>query len=50
MEASFVLVRLLQEFDAAEPVDRQALEKLPKGVGLTMWPADTRVKFRKASA
>lgn len=49
-EASFVLVRMLQEFDAIEPVDPASMRKMRKGVGLTMWPEDSRVRFRKAHA
>ena len=49
-EASFVLVRFLQEFDKMEAMDLSSLEKLPKGLGLTMWPEDSRVRFHKAKA
>lgn len=43
-------MRMLQEFDACEPVDRQSLARMKKGLGLTMWPEDSRVRFHKASA
>ena len=36
-EASFLLVRLLQEFDALEPIDRIEMQKMKKGLGVTMW-------------
>lgn len=49
-EASFVLVRFLQEFDALEAVHPQELSKMKKGYGLTMWPEETRIRFRKARA
>lgn len=49
-EASFVLVRMLQEFDAIEPVDRASMGKLKKNLGLTLWPVDSRLKFHKAKA
>lgn len=51
-EASYVLVRMLQSFDAVEPVgERKEMERLRKGLGLTMWPADgVPVRFRRAAA
>lgn len=49
-EASFVLVRMLQEFDALEALDLQSLARMKKGLGLTMWPEDSRIRFRKAKA
>ncbi len=49
-EAGYLLVRLLQEFEAIEPMDRAEMQKLKKGLGVTMWPGDgTNVRFRKAS-
>ena len=50
-EGSYVLVRLLQIFDAIEPVDRVEMSRLRKGLGVTMWPGDeARVRFHKAEA
>lgn len=50
-EAGYLLVRLLQEFDTIEPVDRTEMQKLRKGLGVTMWPLDgTKVRFRKAAS
>ncbi|OQO04155.1 hypothetical protein B0A48_10765 [Cryoendolithus antarcticus] len=47
-EAGYLLVRLCWEFAGLEPVDREEMKKMKKGIGLTMWPADgTRVRFRK---
>ncbi|KAI6895574.1 cytochrome P450 [Hortaea werneckii] len=48
-EVGFVIVRLLQRFEALEPVDRAETLNMRKGLGLTMWPADgLKVRFRKA--
>lgn len=48
-EAGYVLVRMLQTFEAVEPLERGEMARLRKGVGLTMWPADgVPVRFRKA--
>jgi cytochrome P450 len=47
-EASYLLVRLLHEFDAIEPADVGEMRKLKKGLGVTMWPADCRIRFHKA--
>ncbi|KAI7366139.1 cytochrome P450 [Hortaea werneckii] len=48
-EVGFVIVRLLQRFEALEPVDRAEMLNMRKGLGLTMWPADgLKVRFRKA--
>jgi cytochrome P450 len=50
-EASYLLVRLLREYDAIEPVDWAEMRRLKKAIGVTMWPADgARVRFRKASS
>lgn len=50
-EASYLLVRLLQEFDAMEPVDPVEAQKLKKGLGVTMWPLDgAKVRFHKSTA
>ena len=47
-EASYLLVRLLQEFEAIEPVDGVEMARMRKGLGVTMWPKDgARVRFRK---
>ncbi|KAI7211284.1 cytochrome P450 [Hortaea werneckii] len=48
-EVGFVIVRLLQRFEALEPVDQAEMLKMRKGLGLTMWPADgLKARFRKA--
>ncbi|KAI7368735.1 cytochrome P450 [Hortaea werneckii] len=48
-EVGFVIVRLLQHFEALEPIDRAEMLRMRKGLGLTMWPADgLKVTFRKA--
>ena len=50
-EAGFLLCRLLQEFDAIEPVDRAQMAKMRKGLGVTMWPRDgAKVRLRRAAA
>ena len=50
-EASYLIVRLLHEFDAIEPVDLEQARKMPKGMGVTMWPGEgAKVRFHKASA
>lgn len=43
-----MLVRILQVFDKIEPVDSVSMAKMKKGVGLTMWPDDSRVRFHRA--
>ena len=49
-ETGFLLVRLLHEFEAIEPVDRDEMRKMKKGLGVTMWPQDgAKVRFRKAA-
>lgn len=49
-EASYLLVTLLHEFDAIEPVDRTEMAKLKKAMGVTMWPGgEAKMRFRKAS-
>ncbi|KAK4635923.1 Cytochrome P450 monooxygenase alt2 [Fulvia fulva] len=48
-EASYVLIRMLQQFDAIEPVDRAKMAKMRKQIGLTMWPGDqVHVRMHKA--
>ncbi|KAK3704002.1 hypothetical protein LTR37_014105 [Vermiconidia calcicola] len=50
-ETSYLLVRLLQQYDAMEPVHWDEMQKLKKGLGVTMWPQDgARVRFHKATA
>lgn len=50
VETSYVLVKMLQHFDAIEPSDRVEMSRLRKSVGLTMWPADSvRVRLHRAS-
>lgn len=49
IEASYLLVRMLQHYDAIEPVDREDMAALKKGLGLTMWPAGgVKVRMHKA--
>jgi len=49
-EASFVLVRMLQQFDAIEPTDRAQMQKLKKELGITMWAADgVKVRLHRAA-
>ncbi|CZT17218.1 related to cytochrome P450 family protein [Ramularia collo-cygni] len=49
IEASYILVRMLQQYDAIEPVDRTDMAALKKGLGLTMWPADSvNVRMHRA--
>lgn len=49
-EASFVLVRVLQQFDAIEPANRAQMQKLRKEQGITMWPADgVKVRLHRAA-
>ncbi|KAK3678203.1 hypothetical protein LTR78_002299 [Recurvomyces mirabilis] len=49
VETSYVLVRLLQRYDAVRAVDREQMTKMRKGIGLAMWPADgVKVKLHKA--
>ena len=49
-EAGYLVVRLLHEFDAIEPVNKEQMRMLRKGYGVTMWPRDkARVRFRKAA-
>jgi len=48
-EASFLVVRLLQEFDEIEPVDRTGMERFRKAIGITMWPGEgVRVRLHRA--
>lgn len=48
-EASYVLVRLLQTFDAVEPMDRADMARMRKDVGFTMQPASgVKVRFHQA--
>lgn len=48
-EAGYLLVRLLREFEAVEPIDRVEMQKMKKGMGVTMWPDDgVKVRFRRA--
>lgn len=49
IEASYLLVRVLQQYDAIEPVDGKDMSALKKGLGLTMWPA-SGVKVRMHEA
>ena len=51
VEASYLLVRLLQQYDSIEPFDRADMAKMRKGMGLTMWPADgVKVRLHQAKA
>ncbi|KAK5117587.1 hypothetical protein LTR62_005009 [Meristemomyces frigidus] len=48
-EASYLIVRLLQEFDQFEPVDLAEMRLMRKALGLTMWPRDgVKVRLHKA--
>ena len=49
-EASYLLCKALQKFDAIEPVDRAEMSRLKKGLGVTMWPRDANIKCHKAAA
>lgn len=50
-EASYLLVKLLREFDTLEPADTAQMSRRKKGLGVTMWPGDeARVRWRKAHA
>lgn len=50
-EASYLIVRLLHQFDAVEPADPIDMRKLKKGLGVTMWPADgCKIRFHKAQS
>lgn len=47
-EASYLLVRLLQEFDIIEPVNRIEMQQLKKKMGVTMSAGDgVRVRLHK---
>ena len=48
-EASFLLVRLLQQFEAIEPVDRVAMQRMKKGQGITMMPAECQIRLRRTA-
>ena len=49
-EAGLLLVRVLQQFDSIEPVDRVEMARFKKGFSVTMWPGDgVKVRLRKAS-
>lgn len=49
-EAASMIVRILQRFDKIVPADREEMEKMRKGLGLVMWPADSvRVKLHEAT-
>lgn len=51
IEASYLIVRLLHEFDAIEPADLVDMRKIKKGLGVTMWPGDgCKVRFHKAGS
>jgi len=50
-EASYLIVRLLHQFDAVEPADLGDMRKMKKGLGVTMWPGDgCRVRFHRADS
>ncbi|EMC93362.1 hypothetical protein BAUCODRAFT_37054 [Baudoinia panamericana UAMH 10762] len=51
VEARYLLVRMLQQFDAIQPVEMAQALRMPKGLGLTMWPGEgVKVRLHKASA
>ena len=48
-EASYLIVRLMHEYDAIKPADYEEMRKLKKGLGVTMWPGDgCKVRFHTA--
>jgi cytochrome P450 len=50
VEASYLIVRLLQRYDKIEPVDMAMMKKGRKGLGLTMWPRDgVKVQLHEAA-
>lgn len=49
VEASYVIIRILQTFDTIVPGDVMEMSRLRKGLGLTLWPRDgVPVKFHRA--
>lgn len=49
VEVSCVIVRMLQHFDAIEPIKREEMSKMKKGLSLTVVPAEgVRVRLHKA--
>lgn len=48
-EAAFVLLKILQRFTAIEPVDREKLALMRKGMGFVMAPLCSDVRFKQAS-
>nr|POF26049.1 cytochrome p450 52a2 [Quercus suber] len=49
-EASYVLVKTLQTFDAIEPVDRPELAKLKKYLGITIYPLNgVNIRMHRAA-
>ncbi|KAH9827895.1 Cytochrome-P450 52A13-like [Teratosphaeria destructans] len=50
-EIGFVLVRMLQQFDRIEPIDREDMAKMRKGLVVVMFPKDrVPVRFHKAAS
>lgn len=49
VEVSYVIVRMLQHFDAIDPIKREEMSKMKKGLSLTVVPAEgVRVRLHKA--
>lgn len=49
-EASYLLVSMLRQFDALQPVDREEMSKLKKQLGVTMWPkGGVKVRMHRAA-
>lgn len=49
IETSYLLVKVLREFDKMEPVGWSDTHRVRKGMGLTMWPREgVHVRFHKA--
>lgn len=49
VEVSYVIVRMLQYFDAIDPIKREEMSKMKKGLSLTVVPAEgVRVRLHKA--
>jgi len=49
VETSYVLVRLLQRYQAVEAVDKASMAKMRKGLGLAVWPVDgAKVRWLRA--
>lgn len=48
-EVAAMIVRVMQQYDAIEPVDRAEMLRERKGIGLIMWPSEgVKVRFHRA--